>query len=143
MSATFIFIYILALVAVLLGIAGFIILIYGLIIKKKNMTLYGSIMSFIAVLIIVSGVFWGVRKVGHFAYRNCKEEINFIHKNCGNFGHGCFKMKMNEDMMNDSAMMAGMAGDSGKICIKKIMKCTGNMKSCAAKCKSKCPHQSE
>ena len=141
MSTCFIFIYIIALVSVLLGIAGFIILIYGLINKKKGMTIYGSIMSFLAILIFVSGIFWGVRKVACFAFSNCNKEMNFQHHRCGNFGHGCYKM-CKEMMLNDSAFMAS---DSGKVCIeKKIIKCTGNMKSCeAAKCKSKCQQQKE
>ena len=124
MSSTFILIYLLALLSVLLGIAGFIMLIYGLINKKKGMTLYGSIMSFLAILIIISGIFWGARKVVHFAFRECNKEMNFKHHRPCNFGPCCFKM--NEEMMNDTNFMNG---DSGKIYIeKKIIKCCGNKK---------------
>jgi hypothetical protein len=139
MSCTFITIYLFALVSVLLGIAGFIILIYGLINKKKRMTIYGSIMSFLAILIIISGVFWGARKVVHFAFTQYNYEMNIKNNNNrGNFGPGCFKMC--EDMMNDTTFTAD---DSGKVYIeKKIIKCCGNMKNCdpATKCKSKCQH---
>jgi len=66
MSATFILIYIIAIVSIVLAIAGLTSLIYGLAVKNKKVTIRGSIITFIAVLIFVTGVFYGARKVYNF-----------------------------------------------------------------------------
>jgi len=77
MSATFIVSYIMTIISVLLGVAGFIILIYGLVNKKKGMTIYGSIMSFIAILIIVTGIFICLKRVKHVIHMRCEKANNF------------------------------------------------------------------
>jgi len=140
MSTCFILIYLTAIVAILLGISGFIMLIYGLINKQKKLTITGSIFSFLAILIIVFSVLCSVRKFVRFAIDSHKE-IHFRH--CFRPNPFCMPIDarfMSEDSLNDP-------NDSGKVCIKKKMIirdhkkfCNPNMKCDPAKCKQKCLH---
>ena len=85
----------------MLGIAGFIILIYGLVNKKKGMTIYGSIMAFIAILIIVAGIFICLKRVKYVIHTRCEKENNF--RNHMEFMHSkCFHMKDSMCNKNDS-----------------------------------------
>lgn len=138
MSTTFILIYLIALISILLGIAGFIVLIYGLINKKKGMTMYGSIMTFIAILMMVTGIFFGARKVAHFVLNkhHMQKEMRMFKMHDGS---GC--MEMDSMMMCDSSM-AGNDTNCMKMKCNHMKKMDCEMEKCdPGKCKSKCPHE--
>jgi len=92
-------------------------LIYGLINKKKNMTISGSVMSFIAILLFTTGLFWGARKVSTLVLDNFgKDAKGKMH---------CPQMEPKCCMhMNDS-----LANQKDSCCMKKKMEC-----------KKSCPH---
>ena len=141
MSSNFILIYFVVLITALLGIIGFIMLIYGLVNKQKKLTISGSILSFLAILFIIFGVLWGVRKFVRFSI-DLKKEIhikkrNFCPPPCIPFG--CCQI-MSGDSLTDP-------NDSGRVCIEKriiigdpMKGCNPNMKCDPAKCKQMCPH---
>jgi hypothetical protein len=141
MSTTFILIYIIAIVSIVLIIAGFTSLIYGLIAKNKKLTIRGSIMTFLAILILVTGVFYGARKVFHFAIY----QYQYYEKNHQNRHSKC-------DNMCDSTMMKCCKGDmKDSTCAGMNMKCCKMKKECEKdksgkcdmdknkKCDNKCP----
>ena len=125
--------------------SGLIILILGLINKKKGMTILGSVFTFIAILIIVFGAFWGVRKTIRFGY-NCKKELHIMRmSNSFNKHHKKF---MNSFVMDTDSIKD--IDSSGKVCIEKKIIINGDMKSCnpkgckpgdcGSKSKAKCFH---
>jgi len=110
MSATFILIYIIAIVSIVLAIAGLTSLIYGLAVKNKTITIRGSIMTFLAVLILVTGVFYGARKVYRFTidryhYYQSHHQIN--QGKCDNICDSTM-MKCCKGGMKDTACCPGM-----------------------------------
>lgn len=122
----------LTVVSVLLGVAGLITLIYGLVVKKKCMTISGSIMTFIAIVMMITGVFCAAKRAAHLVSHKIKADLECFH----HFGPGPFgPMGMRMDSLmecNDSIMSKG---DS--CCAKMKMKCGGHMKN--EKCmKMKC-----
>ncbi|NTW33449.1 MAG: DUF3810 domain-containing protein [Bacteroidetes bacterium] len=127
--------YLAAVVSITLLISGFILLMLGLVDKKKCFTIYGSIMAFVAILIIVFGVFWGMRKAVRCAY-SCKQEIHLNKE---------FSFNKHKRCCSD-AFTSFEGNDSGKVCIEKKMIMGKDMKSCNPKncnpadCKTKCPH---
>jgi len=136
----FILMYVLAVVSILLFISGFVLLILGLINKKKCMIIPGSIMVFFAILIIVFGVFWGIRGTARFGYK-CKKELIMINES-GSINKQHHRCYMHSLMMNADS---SKGNDSMKVCIERKMNCN-YMKSCnpkncnPANCKSKCPN---
>lgn len=112
MSTSFLIIYFMAIISILIGIGGLIMLIFGLINKKKNLTINGSILSFIAIVLFVSGVFWGARRVSGILWNSINKEIK-IEKRV-KINHNCEQMNK---MCTDST---GIHKDSA--CCKKMMK---------------------
>ena len=78
MSTSFLIIYFMAIISILIGIGGLIMLIFGLINKKKNLTINGSILSFIAIVLFVTGVFWGARRVSGILWNSVNKEIKIL-----------------------------------------------------------------
>ena len=110
--------------------AGLIMLIHGLIVKKKCNTISGSIMTFIAVVMMITGVFFAAKRAAHLVSHKIKADMECMQR-CGPGHFGMMGMSMDSTMgMNDSI---GSKGDS--CCAK--MKCCGHMKN--GKCsKMKC-----
>jgi len=142
MSTFFILIYLASVIAVLLGIAGFTMLIYGLAVKKKKLTISGSIMTAIAIIIIISGVFFGARKVGQFVISKChKHKMECMRE----FGPDRFGMPMDSIMQMEDSIIT-----KGDTCCEKMkmtcgdhmkkMKCV-KMKCTPGECKSKCSQE--
>lgn len=135
MSTITMIIYLIAVISVLLGIGGLGLLTFGLINKRKRMAITGSILTFIAIVMLITAVFWGARRFFHFFHQNMKKHempfAPFMHdKMCGDT-----LMYLNDSTSNDSCVRVEkkviMHG-----CNKK-----GDMKNCdPSKCKSKCPH---
>jgi hypothetical protein len=120
MSATFILIYIIAIVSIVLAIAGLTSLIYGLAVKNKTITIRGSIMTFLAVLILVTGVFYGAHKVynfGLYKYQKYKKQ------------HQAYQFK--HDMMCDTTLMKCCKGGmKDSCCAGKKMECCKKKEAC-------------
>jgi len=140
MSSNFLLIYFVVLITTLLGIIGFIMLIYGLVNKQKKLTVSGSILSFLALLVILFGVLWGVRKFVRFSI-DFKKEMHFKNQNL--FPSRCIPMGCHKIFMDSLCK----SEDSGRVCIEKrilmgdpIKACNPNMKCNPAKCKQMCPH---
>jgi hypothetical protein len=139
MSTAFIIFYILAVVSALLALAGLVLLASGLINKNHKSTMTGSILTGLAVIFVITGLFFGARKCYHV-----------IHRNCMNNEMKCHDMDfMNCEMPCDSMMMmmdSTMSGDSCKMRIEKKVIMNDNM-SCdkskcdPSKCKEKCEHK--
>lgn len=123
MSTCFILIYLTAIVAVLLGISGFIMLIYGLINKQKKLTITGSIFSFLAILIIVFGILFSVRKFVRFAI-DTKKQIHKRHY----FRPNPFCMPIDARFMSEDSL--NNPNDSGKVWIEKKTIIRDHMKLC-------------
>lgn len=140
MSTCFALIYLTAIVAILLGISGFIMLIYGLINKQKKLTITGSIFSFLAILIIVFGILFSVRKFVRFAI-DAKKQMHMRHY----FRPNPFCMPMDARFMSEDSLYD--PNDSGKVSFEKriiirdhMKFCNPNIKCDPAKCKHKCQH---
>jgi membrane-bound ClpP family serine protease len=129
MSTTFILIYIIAIVSIVLAIAGLTSLIYGLAVKNKTVTIRGSIMTFLAVLILVTGIFYGAHKVYNFGLYKYQVYKKHHQADASKFDKMCdtTMMKCCKGGMKDSTMM--------KCCNK--MKKEGCDKDKAAKCCNK------
>lgn len=137
MSTITLIIYLLAVVSVLLGIGGIGLLIFGLVNKKNKMTISGGIMTFIAIVLFITAVFWGAKRFFHFINQNViKNECShsrFMHD--GQCMMGDTLMYMNDSTRNDSCVMVEKKMVMGNCCKK------GDMKNCdPAKCKKSCPH---
>jgi hypothetical protein len=142
MSSNFIIIYLTAIITLLLGISGFIMLIYGLVNKQKKLTITGCVFSFVAILIVVFGVLCSVRKFVRFAIDT--KEIHMKH--CCRPHHFCMPFD-SEFTVEDSL---NVPGDTGKVCLEKkivvgnhMKLCNPNMKCDPAKCKQKCQHHNQ
>lgn len=132
MSTTFILLYILAVIAALLTMAGIVMIVFGLVTKNKKTVMHGSIVTGIAVICIISGLFFGARKCFHFCQRNChNKEINSKQMDMD-----FCKMKCHI-MMTDSTMN----NDSCKMTIEKKCMMHGDVPCDPAKCKPDCPHK--
>ncbi len=120
MSATFILIYIIAIVSVVLLIAGLTSLIYGLAVKNKTITIRGSVMTFLAIVILVTGVFYGAHKVynfGLYKYQKYKKQ------------HQANLLK--HDMMCDTTLMKCCKGGmKDSCCAGKKMECCKKKEAC-------------
>lgn len=115
MSTTFIILYILAVIAALLAMAGIVMIIFGLVTKNKKTVMHGSIATGVAVILIISGLFFGARKCFRFCQRNChNKEMNFKYMD-----KDFCKMHCNS-MMTDSTIP-----DSCKMMIEKKCKMHG------------------
>lgn len=140
MNICYILIYLTALISVLIGIAGLIILVFGIANRKKKMTITGSILTFLSVLIIVSGVFWGMKKTVHYVKMKHYREMRYRMYNC--FGD---KRCMQADSLFNKEDSLLMSGDTGKICIErricidgKGVKCKSMRKCNPSECMKKC-----
>ena len=141
MSTAFIVFFILAIVAALLGLIGVILLINGIVNKNNKLTMRGGILTGIAVIFEISGVFFGARKCFHFINRNCiKNEMKcqeFKFRSCH---MPCDSLMMDSTMMNDSCKMkCKMKGDMP--CCKKNEKCDPSKCSKHGEGQSQCPHK--
>jgi hypothetical protein len=141
MSTFFILMYIATVISILLGVAGFIMLIYGLAVKAKKLTIYGSIMTAAAIILIISGVFCGAHKMAKCHFNKCQKEIECIREFGPPGGPMC--MDMDSMMCKDDSTMSN---DSG--CVQMKMKCNHmkkmkcmKMKCNPSECKSKCPEK--
>lgn len=118
MSTTFILFYILAIIIALLGLAGLVILINGLISQNKKQLWRGSIFIGITLILIISGVFCGARKCYRVCQQNCmNKEIKYKHMDYDHCRIMCDSMMMDNKMKCDTS------------------KCD------PAKCKPDCPHK--
>ena len=144
MSAHFVIIFLITSIAMLLGVAGFIMLFYGLFNKQKKITITGSIFSSLAILIFVFGVLLCVRKIVRVTI-DIKKDMRIQMMNRVNPNPFCMPIDarfMCKDSLNNP-------NDSGNVCIeKKIiirdhMKCNPNMKCDPVKCKQKCSHHNQ
>lgn len=132
-----------AIITLLLGISGFIMLIYGLINKQKKLTITGSIFSFLAILVVTFGVLLSVRKF----VRCAVDSHNEMHmKHCCRPHHAC--MPFGSEFTTEDSL--NVSNDTGKVSIEKkiIMRdhmklCNPNMKCDPAKCKQKCQRRQE
>ena len=75
MSTFFILMYIFALISVLLGVAGLIMMIYGLAVKMKKLTITGSVMTAVAIILIISGIFCGAHKIAKCHMQKCHNKM--------------------------------------------------------------------
>ncbi len=139
MSTITMVIYLLAVASVLLGIGGLGLLVYGLINKKKKITISGSILTFVAIIMLITAIFWGARRFFHIMHQNMmKHEMPFppfMHdKMCGDT-----LMYINDSTSNDSCVRVEKKVITGSSYDKGTQKCTP--KNCdPSKCKNKCPH---
>jgi hypothetical protein len=138
MSTAFILFFISAIVGVVLGLAGIVILINGFVKKDDKLVWRGSIITGITLILIVSGVFCGAHKC-----------VSMIQKHRMNKEIRCEKFEMDHcQMMNDSMMMddSTMTGCDTTMKMKcnhmKKMDCEKE-KCNHEKCKSKCPHETK
>ena len=143
MSAFVIVMYLTAVISVLLGVAGFIMLIYGLIVKNKRLTISGSIFTGVAIIIIISGVFCIAGRAAHFVKNRHLNRMEFNKEFCNPGGQEWMEMdstmcKGDSLMQADDSCCAKMrvkCGHMGKMKCMKMMKCD------PADCKSKCPKE--
>ena len=144
MCVNFFGIFLLATLAIVLIIAGLTMLVFGLINKKKNITVTGSILTIIAIMMIVFGVIFSIRKVVRFTIDGKQKMYNKMLNERKPFCHPMKDFMMNDE---DDSLMNAQMGDSGRVCIKKIICDKEMMKGCKpsncnpSKCKSKCPSQ--
>jgi hypothetical protein len=126
MSHTFILTYIIAIVSIVLAIAGLTSLIYGLAAKNKSVTIRGSIITFFAVLILVTGLFYGARKAYHFVYYRYQHYENQLQD-----------QQCKPDGMCDTTMMkcckGGMKDSTMKCCKMKKEACNKDKGKCCNK----------
>jgi hypothetical protein len=136
MNTITLIIFLLAVVSVLIGICGIGLLIFGLINKKKKMTISGSILTFLAIVMLISAVFLGARRVIQIMNQNgIKQECPFFSKQHGQCMEGDSLMIMGDSTHKDSCMMMDKKMMMEKCCKK------GDMKNCdPSKCKKNCPH---
>lgn len=137
MSTAFIIFYIMAVISALLFLAGLVLIVSGLTNKNNKSTMTGSILTGLAIIFIITGLFFGARKCFHVIQRNCmKKEMK-----CKNMDFDMCKMKCDSMMMMDSTM----SGDSCRMVIEK--KCKMEKMNCEpgkcdpSKCKEKCEHE--
>jgi hypothetical protein len=134
MSTVFIILYILAVIAALLAMAGVVMIVFGLVMKNKKTVTQGSIVTGIAMILIVTGLFFGARR----CFNTCQKMCHKNELNCKGFGMDHCNMKCDSMMMmTDSSM----SGDTCKMTIEK--KCTmhGDKPCDPSKCEKKCPHE--
>lgn len=135
MSTTFILLYILAVIAALLAMAGIVMIVFGLVTKNKKTVMHGSIVTGIAVICIITGLFFGARKCFHFCQKNCHNK----EMKCMDMDKDFCKMKC-ESMMMDS----NMNGDTCKMTIEKKCMMNDDKQCDPSKCDpSKCPHHNK
>lgn len=135
MNTITLIIYLLVVASLLLGICGIGLLIFGLVNKKNKMTISGSIITFVAIAMLISAVFMGARRFMQIMNQNgIKKECPFFSKHHGAFMEADSMMLMGDSSRHDSCMM--MEKMMMEKCCKK-----GDMKNCTpSKGKPSCPH---
>jgi cytoskeletal protein CcmA (bactofilin family) len=139
MSTAFILFFISAIVAVVLGLTGIVILINGFVKKDDKLVWRGSIITGITLILIVSGVFCGAHKcVTMMQKHRMNKEIR-----CEKFEMDhCNMMSGDSMMMNDTTSGNDTNGMKMKCNHMKKMDCEKG-KCDHEKCKSKCPHEKQ
>jgi hypothetical protein len=114
MSTTFIIIFILAIIAAVLCLTGVILLINGFVNKNNKQVTRGGIITGIAIVLIIFGVFFGARRCFHFMQKNCMNKEMMMNKKCGGMDEKCMKMMNCKDTLAKDSCCKMKMGDPSK-----------------------------
>lgn len=137
MSTAFILFYIAAVIAALLALIGVVAIANGIINKNHKGATTGTILTGLAIIIIVSGLFWGARKCFRVVQRNCMHKEMDCKFKCMDMDTDHCKMPCDSMNMNGPEMN----GDTCKMKMDKKCQMHGDQPCDPSKCQQKCPHE--